>query len=580
MVVFAKSGAGKSVDKSTKFIVRRNGVVEIKEIGAFIDHLMDSLPTTKIEEEIEGVVNPGIEVMTFDKDLKAAWSPVTIAARKDFNKRRKLYKITTKSGREITVTADHNLVTLRNGKMRVMRSEAVKIGERLPLSHAMPEPEKASQPAYLIPDQLVKNWPNKLPKRINVTSKFTYLLGLITSEGHITSKVLEIYNAEKSIQDSITSTCEEIGFSYHLLRLSKSNRRIKGIRISPNHIAKLVVAIGTAGLAGDKRIPSIVFSLDNEKAAAYLRGYFDGDGCVEQHEVSACTKSKDLMSDLAYLLLRFGIIARMSKKFKRATNAKNHKGDIYWELKISGKDHIQKFAQSIGFSHPEKIQRLQKLVLKLKMSKGNTNVDTIPGLQSVFRHIYNSIYPTSEIKAPQIIIDIKNGIYSPSREQLLRAVSLCENRLNQLRSIAPYIKILRELPPVSRLISLGSKNKLFNHILWENLGDSWRNIKRCLHPPLVKNALFVYQTVSGKMLTAPLLSSTLYSAFKEQGVSLRKHNSSLWNAVVLEKSKNTQYDTFFKAAKYISQKYRSTQLKIRHAQEKLDQLKLLAKSDL
>lgn len=580
MVVFAKSGAGKSVDKSTKFIFKRGGAVEIKEIGAFVDQLMKDLPTTKIEEEIEGVVNPGIEVMTFDKDLKAAWSPVTVAARKDFNKRRKLYKIITKSGREIIVTADHNLVTLRNGKMRVMRSEAVKIGERLPLSRTLPEPERSSQPVDLTPNQFVNNWPKILPEKINITSKFTYLLGLITSEGHITSKVLEIYNAEESIQDAIASVCEEFGFSYHFLRLSKSNRKIKGVRISPNQVAKLIVALGAGGLSGDKRVPSIIFSLDNEKVAAYLRGYFDGDGCVEQHAVTASSKSKNLISDLAYLLLRFGIIARLSPKFKRATNAIGHHGGTYWQLDISGKDQIQKFSLSIGFSHPEKTQRLRKLVLKLKTSKGNTNVDTIPNLQSIFRHIYNSIYPTSEIKTPQVVIDIKNGVYSPSREQVLRAVSLCEDRLEQLRSLTPYIKMLRELPSISRLVRLGSKSKLYNRILWEKLGESWRNIKRFLHPPLIQNILVVYQTVSGRTLTALLLASTLYAAFKQQGESLQEYNKSLWNAVVLEKSKNTQYDTFFKAAKYIVQKYKSTQLKIRHAQEKLAQLKLLAKSDL
>jgi len=243
---------------------------------------------------------------------------------------------------------------------------------------------------------------------------FAYLLGLITSEGHITSETLEVYNMERSIQGAVISACEEAGFSCHLLRLSKSNRKIKGVRITPNYVARLILAIGGGGKAGNKRIPSLILSSDDQTVSAYLRGYLDGDGCVEQHAITASSKSKNLISDLAYLLPRFGIIARLSPKFKRATNSAKHRGETYWQLDISGKEQVEKFAQSIGFSHPEKEERLQKLIRKYKASKSNTNVDTIPGLQPIFKHLYKSIYPTSEIKTPQVIIDIKNGNYNKS----------------------------------------------------------------------------------------------------------------------------------------------------------------------
>lgn len=581
MVVFAKSGAGKSLYADESVLFEDSEGQKISPIGPLVDRLISAHGAQKIDDNIEGAINPGLRVWTFNiNTLKGQWSNVSVAARKNFNKRQKLYKITTKSGRGITITADHNLVTIRNGKIRVMRGEAIKIGERLPLSRTLSESEPSRQPTLLIPGQLVKNWPKTLPQKINVTSQFTYLLGLITSEGHITPSVLEIFNMEKSIQNTIVAACEKIGFSYHFLHLSKSNRKIKGIRISPNQVAKLIVALNGGGKAGDKRVPSLILSSNNQIISAYLRGYFDGDGCVEKHAITASSKSKKLISDFAYLFLRFGIIARLSPKFKRATNSIGHHGETYWQLDISGKKHVERFAQTIGFSHPEKTERLRKLIQEYKTTKSNTNVDTIPGLQPIFRHLYKSIYPTSEIKTPQVIIDIKNGNYNPSREQLSHAISLCEDRLNQLRSLAPYIKILRELPSVSRLIRLGSRNRQFNRLLWEKLNQSWRTMKRFLNPPFTKNVLVVYQTISGNTITAPQLSSFLYSSFKEQGISLREYNKSLWNEVVLGKSKNPKYRTIFKAAKFIAHKYRSTQLKIRHAQENLDQLKLLANSGL
>lgn len=553
MVVFAKSGAGKCMMYQSKVMIKReDGGTEICEIGQLVNNLMSQKPITIFSGESDGVINPEVQVLTYDQNQKPVWANVEVAARKTFNKRRKIYRVATKSGREITVTPDHQMIIMRNGKVRTMRAEALVIGESVPLPRFIPEPNSD----------------------LSLPQEYLVLLGLITSEGLIYNKFVRIFNTDPAVLLIIKRALAALKIKHYPL-LSRG----KLVGYSSNRIfAEKVIADGAGGKSGEKRIPPVVFSLSNKQISFYLRAYYEGDGGVEDHEVTATTKSKDLASDLAYILLRFGIIARIHPKQKAATNTKMRTKKTYYQISISGKEQIQRFADNVGFLTEIKNQKLVRLIQKT--GAGNTNVDTVPGLQSIFRHIYNSIYPTAEIKAPQIIIDLKNGNYNPSREQLLRAISLCEARLSHLRSIAPYIKLLRDLPSIYRLVRLGSKSKLFNRILWEKLGDSWRNIKKFLHPPLTQNILVVYQTVSGKTLTAPLLASTLYSAFKQQGESLRQYNKSLWNAVVLEKSKNTQYGAFFKAAKYIVRKYKSTQLKIRHVQDKLGQLKLLAKSDL
>ncbi|MBI5356370.1 hypothetical protein HZB78_02030 [Candidatus Collierbacteria bacterium] len=553
MVVFAKSGAGKCLMYQSKVIVRHNtGEVKICEIGQLINNLMSQKKVVTFSNESDGVVNPKLQVLTYDQNQKPIWANVEIAARKTFNKRRKIYKISTKSGREITVTPDHQMIIMRNGKIRTIRAEAVAAGECVPLPRFIPKPAS----------------------NFSLSQEYLTLLGLITSEGLIYQKFVRIFNTDPAVLSIIKDSFNALKIKHYLLR--SGGKRI-GIS-SGKDFATKVIADGAGGKSGEKRIPPRIFSLSNDQIAQYLRAYYEGDGGVENHEVAATTKSKDLASDMAYILLRFGIIARIHSKRKAAINTKKQTKNTYFQITISGKDQIQKFADKIGFLTKTKNQKLAFLLQRT--GNGNTNVDTVPGLQPIFKHLSKSIYPTSEIKTPQVIIDIKNGNYNPSRKQLLHAISLCEIRLNQLRSLAPYIKLLRELPSVSRLVRLGSKSKQFNRLLWEKLGDSWRNIKRFLHPPLTQNALFVYQTVSGKTLTASLLSSVLYEAFKQQGQSMRQYDKSLWNAVVLEKSKNPKYQTLFKAARYISQKYRSTQLKIRHAKEKLSQLKLLANSNL
>ena len=552
-VVFAKAGAGKCLDKSAKTLISDSqNNVKLVEIGQLVDEQIRLHGATPINPEMEGVIFPGLKALTFDQNLNAHWATISVAARKKFSPRNRLYTITTKSGRQITVTADHNLILMRQAKIRVMRSEAVKIGESLPLPRIIPGPVPTT----------------------SLSPHYLTLLGLITSEGYISQNFVRIFNTDPSV-------LKIIDCSFHSLGIKHSPLRSRGLHLgysSGSSFASQIINQGASGRSGTKRVPPIIFSLSNIQVAHYLRAYYEGDGGVETHEVNATTKSKDLSSDLTYLLLRFGIVARIRTKHKSATNTSSKTKGVYYQVTISGKDNLEKFAHQIGFLTAAKNARLKQLLESIPV--GNTNTDTIPSLEPIFNSLYQSLYPTSEIKAPQIIVDLKNGEYQPSRTQLLTAINLCEKRISELRSLSAHIELLKHLPPVSKLITIGSKSRRLNHLLWQQLGQSWRVMKRYLHPPLAQNVLLAYQTITGHVLSLPQVTSALYSSFKYQGVSLQEYDKSLWTTVVLRQTHNSRYSPLFQAARFIARKYRSTQLKIRHSQEKLAQLRLLANSDL
>lgn len=573
-VIFAKSGAGKSVSYSDKVLYKDEAGVKLEKIGLLVENLITENGATKIDDEMEGVVLPGLKVWTFDSNLKGQWSNVTVAARKSFSSRNRLYKITTKSGRQITVTADHNMVILRGGKIRAMRSEAIKIGEAVPLTRVIEEPKESL--LSVAPRDFVAVWPDSLPERLLLDKPFLSLLGFITSEGHITSKTLQIYNLDPAV---ISLICEyAANLNLVLSPRFGANKIVKGFYFKPLAFARLVMALGGGGLSGEKRVPSMVYSLSNEQVAHYIRAYMEGDGGVENHAVCATTKSADLASDLAYLFLRFGIVARISKKQKFAKNTAARTVGTYWQITISGRDNLEKYAKHIGFLTMTKNAKLQ--ILLEKPGQANTNVDTIPTLKPIFDYLYKSLFLSSEIPGAQNLSPLKREIFKPSREQLGMFIEACEKRLEELRSTDEQIKFLRGLPPVSKIIHQGSSNRRLNRKLWQALGASWRVMKSATHPPLVTNALLAYQTISGQKITLPQVNYALYNSFKNQGISLRDFDQSLWSSIVIRKTGNSQYSTIFGAAKFIAKKYRSTQLKIRHAEEKLSQLKLLANSDL
>ena len=572
--VFAKAGSGKSLSSDTSALFDDGSGIKLDKIGPLVEKFIEKYGATQIEEGIEGVINPNLKVWTFDDQLKGKWSNVTIAARKKFSPRNKLYLVTTKSGRQITVTADHNLVVLREGKIRVMRSEAIKIGEVIPVPRTINEPSNPLK--HINPNTFVLDWPNSLPNIIPLEKEFLNLTGLITSEGHATKKKVEIYNIDPDVLDIIENSVTKIGFKTSP-RYKYPNMSIRGFHILPNPFAKLIDCLGCSGKSGEKRIPSIIFSLSNQQVAHYLSAYFEGDGGVESNCVAATTKSKELASDLAYILLRFGIIARIRPKQKSAINTVKKIKNTYYQITISGKENLTKFANSVGFLTEIKNNKLQKLLEKTKIS--NTNVDTIPSLQPTYNYLYKCLFSSTEIVSPSNMSDLRKNGFSPSRDQLQKFILACEKRISGMRSLRKQIQLLSKLPSLQTIIRRGANNRKLNHQLWKNLGVSWNNMKLLLHVPLTNNVLLAYQTITGQTQTLKDINSALYSSFKEQGVSLMKYDKSLWNTLINGQG-NSYFPKVFKAAKYISKQYRSTQLKIRHAEEKLSQLKLLVNSDL
>ena len=554
MVIFGTSGSGKSIFGHDKTLFDNGSGPKIENIGPLIESLIAKQGAQKIDTDIEGVVNPKLKVWTFNQNLQGQWANVTIAARKKFSPRNHLYTITTKSGRQITITADHNLVVLRQGKVRVMRSQAIKVGEAIPIPRSFSITSVATLPQELLT-----------------------LLGLITSEGHATHKTVNIYNTDPQVLGVIKSCASKLGYQVSPRYNYPHRDIIQGYHLLSTSFAKKCFSLGACGESGEKRVPPAIFSLSNQQISNYLKAYYEGDGGVEGSQVVAVTKSKSLASDLAYLLLRFSIIARIKPKLKSATNTLNKTKNTYYQISISGKEQLEKFANQIGFLTETKNSRLKKLLDSIPA--GNTNVDTIPTLESIFKYLYRTLYPTSEIKAPQIIIDIKNGEYNPSRGQLLKSIKLCQERISQLHSLNAHIQLLRNLPPLSKLIQIGKSNRKINSLLWEQLGQSWRVMKQYLHPPLAKNTLIVYSTITGHQITVPQVSQALHTSFKQQGVSLKSYNKSIWSSIVNRKG-NSKYSSLAKAASFIIRQYRTTQLKIRHAQEKLAQLKQLANSNL
>lgn len=638
-VVFAKSGAGKSVASWEPVIIKDCQGVRIEKIGPLVDRLINEHGKQKIDHEMEGVIDPALEVFTFNKNLQGNWSQVTIAARKKAPQT--LYQITTKSGREITITGDHNLVTLKNGSLTAIKGNKAKVGNWLPLPRRLhqtatndPKPInlfnllKNSSSIYVAGanDLVRKNYlrlkkaqlnpkydrylskyaqkrplPLKylaqilkflqitptsprlknaflssrlakksasLPLSLQPSSEFFRILGYFVAEGTLTPNSIHLSQQNTEVRKDIKNCLKKL----HLPYFETKTAIIIGARI----FVELIKALKLGSNAATKKPPQIIFEQKTNYISSFLRGYFEGDGTVGHHEVTATSKSKELISSLSYLLFYFGIIARIRKRFKRATNS-SHQGGTYYQIVISGQKDLNQFASLINFVSSQKQKTLQKLLGK----NYNTNIDLLPSLGPILEQIYQSLYSSSEITSPAHLSPLKRDIFSPSPTLLKKIISKFEERIGEIEEFSHngFLK-LKSLPDFDPLCQRINQSESLSTLARQELGSAWRLIKNQKVSPRAKNVFHLLKTIEGHEYSLLEAKQTTYKGFALLGQSLQKFDRSLWTAITQRKNGDTDYQRLIKARDFLKESYQEKEKELQKVKKKIRQLKLLASAEL
>ena len=636
VVIFAKSGSGKSIRGEEPVLVKKNNKIQLTKIGPLIENLIKKQGIDFYDEELEGKTFPGISVWTFDKNLKGKWGEVKIAARKKAPK--EFYKFKTQSGREITTTGDHNMLILKEGKVMAVKSSEVKKGEYIPLPRFLPQAENKTEnldlfhllrnseniyvkgakeiindnyqtlktkevnPKYdkylyryrrgvLIPikylwqiqRKLKLNLKEKLsslsltshtgrgelPVIFPLSKEFLKILGYIISEGTIGKNFIKISNKDKEIIQDIR---------YCLSKINVLHFKTKsGVDIRSAVFVEIVKKLGVRQRSSKKIIPKIAFNLPSKKIGYLLSAYFEGEGGIENStSITALSKSKRLISEITYLLYNLKITGRISKVKKKAANCNWKRKRTYWKISISGQENLRKFAENINFVSRKKRKSLEKILKR----KGNTNVDIIPGVDGILKEI-SQLLPSGNRSWNYNFSSIKNGAFNPSRETLRQIIKEIEERVQHFKDLEPRLKILSELPELDLIINSGKNDRNLNRILWKELDRSWSLMKNQQIQPQSMNVFKGVKALGGPIYSLKEVKECLHSGFKEMDLPIKYYDRSLQSALIDRPQSNTRYTMIQKAARFIWENYqRLLNENIFKVEEKLNQLKLLANSDL
>ena len=371
-------------------------------------------------------------------------------------------KIRTRFGYEIEAPFNHPILIIdRDLFFKYVRIDQLNLGDRLPIQRGQQYwGTTIKLPTYVFENKNTQV--NMLTKELyaqtiiptTISRSLSRLLGYYISEGNIDTKGITITNADHHVIQDIVNILLEV-FNYKL-KVYSYKPSVCSLRINNKKINDFFKSIGVfRGLSKDKFIPECILKAPKEYVVEFLRGYFEGDGTVEGTSVTCTSASKKLIQQLQTVMLNFGIISRVKRVYKAATNGTKIKRP-YHTLYIMG-ENVEIYAKEIGFLSKEKNNRLENILNKAR----NTNVDTIPYLHEHMRVIYknnqqqipfqNSILGKPTIKAIEL--------YSwKGREQQ----GVTYNKLSQILDL--------RAEPVSKLMDIAKLEDIYKkHYFYDTI---------------------------------------------------------------------------------------------------------------
>jgi intein/homing endonuclease len=350
---------------------------------------------------------------------------------------KKLYKLKTRTGREIITSKNHPFLTItKNGK------------EWQPL-------EKLTEKSYICLPNIIN-----LNQEIESNENEIKILAHLIAEGKLTDKT----GSPKYYQCQTTNPLVRKDYEEALSSLfpdGKIKSRNYEVTIVFNNMDttkgttnKLRLFIRKHGLdkksSNEKFVPTFIFNSKKEKISTFLKTLFSCDGSIYQktsHKGKAkqtiieyCSISKRLINDISILLNIFGIQHTItSKKFRENP-------EYVWRITISSQPQIKKFIENIGF-----IGRKMKFSLKLLPSLNNhkfTNTDKVPRLIRGYlkskKYSYNQLNRYLNYKEIEKIRAIKGFKQIKKDKNILTPSVFTQSKIDFLRThikkINGYIK--------------------------------------------------------------------------------------------------------------------------------------------
>ncbi len=360
------------------------------QIGELVDNLLNKYPklvkSTGYTDSVEIEIPEHLDylVPSVDNSGKVDWRRISHFSRHPANGQ--LVKITTATGREITTTPNHSHLMKSKTGIEPMPAEKLKVGERVPVCRKLD----------MINDYI--DWTFETDKgeiiKMDLDNITGWFFGAYLAEGHLHANTIILTNISDYYHKNSISFANKYNLKHH--RKEKKGEYGDG---AENHINSKFFAnhIDEYYKKGsyNKVIPDYVFDSNKPFISALLRGYFDGDGNVDDSRncIRCGSRSKQLIEGIGQLLMYFGIMSSFYEESK-VEQVKDENGNmvdkvkILYCLSVLMKD-IPLFEKYIGSDFADKKQKMVNITKDIQINsdlvgKTNDKIDMIPTVMSEY----------------------------------------------------------------------------------------------------------------------------------------------------------------------------------------------------
>lgn len=364
---------------------------------------------------IKELENDNREIMALGDDFK-----ISNTAKTEFFKRpvNKLLNIKLRSGKQIKVTPEHPLLTVKGW----VPAENLAISSRIATPRIIPAFGK-----NMVDEHKVK------------------IMAYLIAEGHMSNGFVIFSNNDDKIVRDFRQSVHEFDENLEIKRHSKNDcyrvvkktgkrttknakrdslgKFIKGSKFdSKSPIRRWLDEKRMYGkLSREKVVPYAIFSSTKANISLFLNRLFSCDGTIyfdkntSMWRISYASASEQLIGQVQHLLLKFGILSIIRKK------------KYAWELEIRG-ENICTYIKEIGF-YGIKEKRAKKAIKESIDISRNPNTDIVP------KEIWEIYRPKNWAEAGRkegysAPKGLRSSIdYSPSRQKLLQIAKADESEI-------------------------------------------------------------------------------------------------------------------------------------------------------
>jgi len=238
---------------------------------------------------------------------------------------------------------------------------------------------KIDESSFLV---LPKNYGviNKIKMPLDVNKELMHFFALLIAEGNQKNERIYLSMKSKDLVEYFIILLESLFDIKTRCYIDKRDGQYR-VALSSKPLVKLLHSLGYKinSNAGNKDIPDFVMNQDHENVKEFLKMYYECDGGVSRDCVKVTSKSKLIANKLSYLLLRFGLVAKISYEYSKNNDGF---GDYYYNLRSYGND-LNLFKKNIGFISKEKDGKLKQCCNNVALNKN----DTIPFIHSKIRDL-------------------------------------------------------------------------------------------------------------------------------------------------------------------------------------------------